>query len=348
VSTDLAAGQVLFRVDRFALTANNISYAAAGDMLKYWDFFPTDQGWGRIPAMGFGDVIASTHDDVAVGTRCFGFYPMSKYLVIEPSSASQSTIVDGVAHRAPLAAVYSQYNPVNADPMYVAEHEDQIALLRGLFMTSFLAEDFLDDNGHYAAGSRMIISSASSKTSIALAFRAQEKGIAKVIGLTSGGNVDFVTGLGFYDEVVTYDEIGSLAGGGPAVFVDMAGNSKVARDVHESVASNLKFSQRIGATHWDAGGPEGELPGPEREFFFAPGQIAKRIKDWGPGGLQERLGGSFRSFVDTSSKWLKVDRGYGEEAVERIFQATLSGSAAPDHGNILSLWDDADAAAGNG
>ena len=83
---DLADGQVLFRVDRFALTANNISYALAGDMLGYWRFFPAPEGWGRLPTMGFGDVIASSHPDVAEGTRCFGFYPMSRYLVIEPGA----------------------------------------------------------------------------------------------------------------------------------------------------------------------------------------------------------------------------------------------------------------------
>ena len=90
-----AEGQVLFRVDRFALTANNISYALAGDMLGYWRFFPAPDGWGRIPTMGFGDVIASRHPDVAEGTRCFGFYPMSRYLVIEPSSANASAIMRG-------------------------------------------------------------------------------------------------------------------------------------------------------------------------------------------------------------------------------------------------------------
>ena len=49
VSTDLSPGQVLFRIDRFALTSNNISYAGAGDMLGYWKFFPAEEGWGRIP-----------------------------------------------------------------------------------------------------------------------------------------------------------------------------------------------------------------------------------------------------------------------------------------------------------
>ena len=45
----LAADQVLLAVDRFALTANNITYALTGDMLGYWTFFPADDGWGRIP-----------------------------------------------------------------------------------------------------------------------------------------------------------------------------------------------------------------------------------------------------------------------------------------------------------
>jgi hypothetical protein len=43
---NLTDGQVLFRVDRFALTANNISYALAGEALRYWDFFPAPPGWG--------------------------------------------------------------------------------------------------------------------------------------------------------------------------------------------------------------------------------------------------------------------------------------------------------------
>ena len=93
---DLAPGQVLFRVDRFAFTANNISYALSGDMIGYWRFFPTEEGWGRIPAMGFADVVASTHPEVAVGTRCFGFYPMSRYLRIEPRSNRERAPAEGV------------------------------------------------------------------------------------------------------------------------------------------------------------------------------------------------------------------------------------------------------------
>jgi hypothetical protein len=345
VSTDLAPGQVLFRVDRFAFTANNISYAMAGEMLRYWYFFPKAEGWGCLPTMGFGDVVASAHGDVAVGTRCFGFFPMSKYLLIEPSSANPASIVDGVAHRQALAPAYNQYQPVASDALYSAEHEDELALTRGLFLTSFLAEDFLAESNFHGAAS-LVISSASSKTSIALAFVAAQNGRAKAIGLTSARNLDFVKSLGFYDQVLTYDEIPTLPTETKAVFVDMAGNTKVTRQVHERMGRNLVFSQRIGGTHWDAGGDDGDIPGPERQFFFAPGQIKKRLVDWGPQGFQERIGSSLRAFVESSPSWLRVERGYGREAVERVYAATLAGSASPAEGNILSLWESEDAAAG--
>jgi len=341
-SLDLEPGQVLFRVDRFAFTANNISYAMAGDMLKYWNFFPVPDDasnqYGRIPTMGFGDVIASTHEGVAVGTRCFGFYPMSKYLLIEPSSATPSSIVDGVPHRAELAPAYNQYSPTQNDALYSAEAEDELILMRGLFMTSFLSEDYMSDSDLYGAES-VIISSASSKTSIALAFMVKRNGRARAVGLTSADNLDFVKSLGFYDEVITYDQITSLPAKRSAVFVDMAGNTKVSRTVHDHLGGSLKYSQRIGGTHWDAGGDDGDIPGPEREFFFAPGQIQKRIADWGPEGFQQRLGSSWKEFQQASGSWLRVERGYGREAVERVYRATLEGSASPAQGNVLSLWE---------
>ena len=62
-------------------------------------------------------------------------------------------------------------------------------LLRPLFITSFMIDDFLHDNDFFGA-STVLISSASSKTSYGLAFmlslRADKR--YQVIGLTSVGN----------------------------------------------------------------------------------------------------------------------------------------------------------------
>ncbi|MGE0498926.1 MAG: DUF2855 family protein, partial [Ramlibacter sp.] len=61
----LAPGEALLRISRAAVTTNNITYAAFGDAMQYWDFFPTGvEGWGHMPVWGFADVVASTVDGV--------------------------------------------------------------------------------------------------------------------------------------------------------------------------------------------------------------------------------------------------------------------------------------------
>ena len=74
----LGEGQVRLRVDDFAVTANNITYAAIGEMLGYWDFFPTgDPAWGRVPAMGWATVVETAHPEVPTGGHYYGWYPMA-------------------------------------------------------------------------------------------------------------------------------------------------------------------------------------------------------------------------------------------------------------------------------
>jgi hypothetical protein len=78
----LADGNVLVRVDDFALTANNISYALTGDVLAYWQFFPEDDVWGVVPVWGHAEVIESRCVDLPAGTRFWGYLPMASHVVI--------------------------------------------------------------------------------------------------------------------------------------------------------------------------------------------------------------------------------------------------------------------------
>jgi len=332
------SGEVLFRIDRFALTSNNITYALAGDMIGYWRFFPAEEGWGRLPVMGFADVIASAHSDVPVGQRVFGFFPMSTHLSIQADRVGANNFLDAAPHRADTPLVYRQYTRVEHDPFYAAEHEDRLLLLRGLFMTSFLVDDFLADNDFFGARS-FLVSSASSKTSIALAFQLAARSHGEVIGLTSSRNQSFVSGLGCYDRVVPYEEIGSLPNDVPVAFVDMAGNADVVSKLHHHFADNLKYNCVVGVTHWNRTGDTGNLPGAQPTFFFAPTQIEKRTADWGAAGFQKKVVGAWRGFRSFSEKWLRVVRDGGQPAVERVYREMLEGRAAPSEGHVLSLWE---------
>lgn len=332
------AGQVCFRVDRFALTANNITYALTGDMLGYWSFFPADAPWGRLPAMGFADVIASTHPEVAVGERVFGFFPIGTHLRIDAQHVRPSQIVDGAPHRQATAPAYRQYIRTAADPLYDATHEDTLLLFRGLFMTSFLVDDFLLDQDAFGART-FVISSASSKTAIALAYLLARRHAGEVVGLTSARNAAFVDGLGCYDRVVPYDQLHTLDVDGSVAFVDHAGDAAVVRGVHERFRDRLVYSGIIGATHWDRGGATTDLPGAPPAFFFAPTQLEKRTADWGADALQARLAESWRWFTAFTAGWLRVVRGHGPAAVEQVYRALLDGQIAPAEGHVLSMFD---------
>ena len=191
----LADGQVRVRIDNFALTSNNITYAAFGDAMNYWQFFPVPAdadgtAWGCIPVWGFGEVVQSLQPGVALGERLYGYWPMASQAVLQPTRLSPASFSDGAPHRAALHAVYNQYQRCSADPFYTADSEDLQALLRPLFLTAWLIDDFLADNGFFgttAAGQRgvMLLSSASSKTAYATAAQLAKRPEVEVVGLTS-------------------------------------------------------------------------------------------------------------------------------------------------------------------
>ncbi len=335
---ELRPGEVLLRVERFALTANNVTYALAGDAMGYWSFFLAEPGWGRIPAMGFGEVLRSRHEGVAEGERCFGFFPMSTHLVVQADSVADDGFSDAAPHRSATAPVYRRYTRVDRDPLHDPTHEDALLLLRGLFMTSFLIDDFLEESGLFGA-EQVLVTSASSKTSIALAHRLSRREGAAAIGLTSARNQDFVESLGCWDEVIPYDAIPTLPAGVPSVLVDMAGNGEVVSTVHRHFGDRLGHSCSVGATHWDHAQRDPDLPGPAPELFFAPTQAQKRAAEWGAEGFQQRVGDALKQFLAFSDGWLEVVRSAGPKEVERVYQDTLAGRTRPNEGHVLSLWE---------
>jgi hypothetical protein len=328
---------LLVKVVSFAFTANNITYAVLGDQLKYWQLFAAPERFGNIPVWGFGEVIASRHPNVPEGERLFGYFPMATHLVIEAADVTKRGLRDGAAHRQGVAPVYNAYARVTDNPAFAGRQGDYQALLRPLFMLSFLVDDFLEEHEFYGARSVML-SSASSKTAFGLAhlLHAKSNGI-KVIGLTSATNADFVRSLGCYDEVVTYDGVASLLAETPVAFVDMAGNSALRETLHRHFGDQMKYSGRIGLTHRSTSPDEAELPGAKPAWFFAPDQISKRAKQWGPGGIDTRFSAAWAGFAPKLAQWLRVTEGRGPAAVKEAYLDTLNGRVPPERGHILSL-----------
>lgn len=337
----LAPGQVRLRIDRFALTANTVTYATTGNLLGYWDFFPTgSETWGNVPAMGWAEVVESRQPEIAVGGRYYGWYPMARYVDMTVTPTADGFRDDG-AHRAAHAPVYRAYTATDRDPLYEAggDAEDRHALLRGLFLTGWLAEDFFADNDWFGAR-RVLVLSASSKTAIGFAHCADTRAGIEVIGVTSARNHAFTHALGCYDEVVTYDEIARVPRVAPIVSIDMAGSGPVLATVHAHFGDQLKHSMAIGRSHHDSAPAQAvQLAGPKPAFFFAPTQVKKRVQDWGPRGYQQRVAAALHSFVASSRIWLHVEHPRGVAAATATWRGVHGGQLPADAGYVVSLWD---------
>jgi hypothetical protein len=248
------------------------------------------------------------------------------------AQATSTGFVDVAPYREKHAMAYRGFDRVSDTP---EPSDDANSLLRGLFLTSFLAEDFLFENGMFGAG-QIVISSASSKTAIALAHRIRARGNTHCIGLTSASNVSFVEKVNLYDEVATYDDIETLAEWSPTVFVDMAGNASVVSRIHHHFGEALVHSSSIGATHWDQGGSKEDLPGPKPAFFFAPSQLAKRGKEWGREEVNSQINTALDKFIADSARWMQIQHSPAS-SIEAVYDELVSGNIAPETGHILSF-----------
>jgi hypothetical protein len=231
------------------------------------------------------------------------------------------------AHRQGLAPVYNSYRP--ADGLSDPGHQALNALFQPLYGTGFVLAHALATD--VAAGHRLVLTSASAKTALATAFNLGKAG-ARPIGLTSAGNRAFVEQTGFYDRVLTYDDIEALDGAAPSVLVDFAGNGALKARLHSHL-KGLTASHIVGDTDWRAPG-EADLAGPQPALFFAPSAWEARAREIGPAAFEAELGQSLAAFLETTPRWLTVERATGADGHARAFDRLLANEAPANAGMV--------------
>lgn len=340
----LADGQIEVAITSYAMTANNITYAALGKPMGmfgnhqgYWDFFSASEGPGILPVWGFATVTASKCNDIAVGDEFYGYYPMASHAVLTVGKAGPNGFTDATPHRTMLPAIYNQYQRVSALGDYRPEHRDLWPIFRVLFFTGWLISDQIEDEGDYGAD-QILIASASSKTAIGLGYtHAQRKGTrAQTVGLTSAANVADLSARGIYDAVMAYDDIAMLDPKVTSVLVDMAGSGAVTAAVHNHFGEALKSSITVGKSHWEADPSVATLPGPKRQVFFAPGRAQKRAADWGGAGLGQHIGEAWLGFMAVAPSLCMPDHRSGGEAALAAYLEMLEGKADPAKGLLVA------------
>lgn len=337
---ELSSNQALLEIDKFSFTSNNITYGVVGERMNYWKFFPTQSGYGIIPAWGLANVIISKHPDLQVGQRFYGYYPMGTHLLVTIDNVSSKGFADTTEHRQALPPIYNFYANTEQDPTFTPATEELIAIFRPLFITSFLIDDHLADLNFYNA-THILLTSASSKTAQTLAWFLANRKIENrlninILGITSNKNIAFVKRLGWYDQTISYDEISHLNVNEKSIIIDFAGNHHLQFRLQTLLNDELVYNCRVGLVDWQ--NLKGEKPLPKKgEFFFAPVYAEKRRKEWGLSRFQQKIGIAWQEFVDTVQSKISIKEYVGPEKLEQLHLDMLNGKIEPKDGNIVSL-----------
>ena len=337
----LEAGHIRVCVGPWALTANNVTYMVTGDQIGYWGYFDPkayglhQDGAGRMPVWGYARVNESQCEGVEVGEMIYGFFPIVKSFDLKPARVSAYGFTDSAEHRSALHGLYNGYTFIDSDPSF-AVHTDLQPVLRPLFTTSFLIDDFLTEQEYFGA-EQVLLLSASSKTALGTAFCLKRRGSVRVAALTSPGNAAFTKGTGFYNSVNTYDAITDMDASVKTTIVDMSGNSEVLSKCCDHFGDNMKYICRVGLSHWQSKPSRESARGVKAEFFFAPDHARDRIAQWGREGFGERLAKSWIPFCDSAASWLTLEKASGPEAILENYKDLLSGKNAPSKGYLFSL-----------
>ncbi len=331
-AAELAAGEIRLDVESFGLSTNNVSYAAMGDALGYWAYFPAESGWGRVPVWGFGCVAESACPEVTVGERIFGYLPMSSSLTLKPVDVSTLCFSDATAHREALHAWYNRYYRCEGDPLFAEDTATLQPVLWALLMTGWmLARELVE------TVDEVFVSSASSKTALSLAWSISHLDTpTRCVGITSQANRSFVEGLGVYDRVRTYDELDAVEAASRVAYVDIAGNARATSAAHVALGDRLVDSVLVGATHRAPSDEPLPMPGPGPRFFFIPNVAEERAASEGLEHYHRAFADAWKPFAQWSSGWLEIERAAGADAIERAYQRIVAGGVPPQQAAVLS------------
>lgn len=340
------AGEALLAIEHVGFSANNVSYAARGEQLHFWRYFPAqDADWGRLPGWGFATVQTSRAAGLDAGERIYGYFPLASHVLVRPSDLNAGSFVDGAPHRADLEPVYNHYVRCAADRDWRRELEPLQALLKPLALQAYLLDDFLEEEQLFGA-QQVLFSSPSSKsawmTAILLAARARTRQGVRLIGMTTAGNLAHVRDLPCYDQVIVGDQIGKLARV-PTLYLDFSGSAAQRIAVHGYFIDQLEYSCIIGGAQPDMMGSgqfTAGLPGAVPNHFHTAPRVAKRTQDWGLPELSARFSEAWQRIhqtVNQDRRWMQIEAVRGVSPALAALAQAIDGRFDPQRAFMIGL-----------
>lgn len=243
LNAPLGPSSVRLRTKVMSLSSNNMTYAQAGFLMKWWGVHPLPPStpapfndatkYGRINCWGFAEVLDSTHPSVSKGGYIWGYLPigtLAQDLVVEKGQVPGQVFVKN-DYRQEQFSMYNRYFVFPPDlGSQIESRANGVAydaILRVMYETAYLINRFVftlepkdtvnpgqngvvwDSDKANIKGATIICLAPGSKVALSFARELRhgdKKPGAKVIGAASDYSIEFVRRTGEYDEVISTAE----------------------------------------------------------------------------------------------------------------------------------------------
>jgi len=352
---NLDPDHVLLRIDKFAFSQMPLGYLMKGytrTFSAYHDFFryPED-GLYRSACWGYCTVVESLHPKVAVGTRLYGLVPTCQYhiqkvlRVIPPGKNGEPALIEIVMDKMPYnMRRFQEYEVVKEDANQDPEFEDWKLATKEIYtMAFYMDEQLLVDTGQINS---VIISCASSKTAMALAYCLRMRGgcaiereMACVVGLTSKEHLEFVKATDLYHEVYTYDEVENIPTDKTIVYMDFKCDGAIRQALTVRIGTNLMYNMVLGPAVFQKKMKDQLFEKRAREILFDESTWRERrrmVAEVTKTGRNEKLKYSYKAFVERMRKLMKLRHVSEPEALNKMYDAIYSNAVSPSEACSMS------------
>mmetsp|Transcript_73181 Transcript_73181/g.148601 ORF Transcript_73181/g.148601 Transcript_73181/m.148601 type:complete len:535 (+) Transcript_73181:149-1753(+) len=352
---ELEEGKVLLRIDKFGFSHMTLGYLMKGFTRTfggYHSFYPwTDEAHYRSACWGYATVMESAHPKVAVGTRIYGLVPPSKYTVQRVSGTIAGTKGDPSILELEMENV--PYNMRRFQEMEIVEGneddpvvEDWRIIAKEVYkMAFYMDEQLLVETGMINS---VIISCASCKTALALAYCLRMREMRYVVGFTSKEHLDFVKSTDLYHDVFCYEDVDKLPTDHTVVYMDFKCDGELRQRITLKMGTNLMYNMVLGPAVFQKRMKDQVFEKRAREVIFNEATWRERrrmVAEVTKTGRNEKLKYSYKSFVERMRQYMKVRRATGVAELTKMYDSVYSNTASPSEVFVCSLHGGEDEAA---
>lgn len=320
-------GQVQLAIERFGLSSNNLTYALLGDVLGHWAPFPAVDGWGRVPAWGVATVVAGDATLAPVGARFAGYLPMATHVTVQAAASDQGVRVVS-PERAHMARMYQELRRIDVDPTW----DDDLIDAEVMMLPVSPAAGLLDEDLRRAGARHVVITSASSKTSLGIGRLLVERGV-HVTGLSGRQRASTVSAVGAYDQVLPYDDLGRLTVDEETTYIDVAGDPVITQEVLQRLGAAATSRIAVGGSRLTTSASTAPPPAARPEtppVQFDTGQReVDMLEELGYEAVSKVKEHARQVLVPWAAGILQIERLEGLRAAERAWRRMGADSLGP-------------------